>query len=128
MRWWHITALLGVLLLGAAAIHIPGVLADAGSYPLAGWQAFVMAREAVVIFSLYALVFVRSYTPLIGFGLLVSIIGLLLRLGITQITHEPLTVGYALLLVALCVLPVRVIVRPNDNDRIKALEMREGSM
>ncbi|UWX64207.1 hypothetical protein [Deinococcus rubellus] len=125
LRWWHTLMLVSVLALGALAIRAPGVLADIGSVVVADWRVFIMVRETVVIFSLYALVFVRSYTPLVGFGLLASCVGLLLRLGITQVTHEPLSLGYLVILITLCVLPVRVIVRPNDTDRIKALEMKE---
>jgi hypothetical protein len=42
-----------------------------------------------------------------------------LRIGLGQVTQEPLSLGFTLLLLALAVLPIRVIVRPNQDDTIR---------
>lgn len=119
-RIWHLLGLLLAAVLGWLAIRAPGVLADVAAYPVADWQAFVLARGTIILLAVYALVFVRSYHPLTGLGLLATVVGLSLRIGLGQVTQEPLTAGYLALLLALLVPPVRVIARPNDTDRLRA--------
>ncbi|AWT34506.1 hypothetical protein DM785_02305 [Deinococcus actinosclerus] len=108
-----------IVLLGYFAINAPAALADAAAHPLADWRAFVLARGTVALLAVYALVGVRSYHPLVGAGLVATILGMGLRIGLGQVTQEPLSVGYALLLLALSVLPIRVIIRPNADDRLR---------
>lgn len=118
-RWWHALALVLSGLLGYLAIQAPASLADLAAHPLGDWRAFVLARGTVAILAIYALVFVRSYHPLVGAGLVATILGMGLRIGLGQVTEEPLTWGYACLLLALSVLPIRVIIRPNADDRLR---------
>ena len=119
LRWWHVLLFVLASALGWLAIRAPGLLADMAAYPVGGWHAFVQARGAVIILATYALVFVRSYHALTGLGLIATILGLSLRIGMGQVTEEPLTVGYVLLLLALAATPVRVIVRPNGSDVVR---------
>ena len=119
LRWWHLALLLLSATLGWAAIQAPGALADLAAYTIGDWQAFVQAQGTVIILAAYALVFVRSYHALTGLGLIATILGLSLRIGMGQVTEEPLTVGYVLLLLALAATPVRVIVRPNESDVVR---------
>ena len=118
-RLWHAALLLLALLLGWAAIRAPGVLADLSSIPVGDWRAFVLARGTVIILAVYALVFVRPANLLVLAGLMFTFAGLSLRIGLGQVTQEPLSLGFTLLLLALAVLPVRVIVRPNQDDTIR---------
>jgi hypothetical protein len=126
LRWWHLMAAVIILALAWLAVRAPGLLADVASYPLAGWETFVIVRCTVIILSAYALLFVRSYHPLIGFGLFVTAAGLLLRVGLNQVTEEPLSLGFALLLLALGLIAVRVIIRPNAEDTVRMLQERLG--
>ncbi|PJI52967.1 hypothetical protein CTI14_35085, partial [Methylobacterium radiotolerans] len=95
------------------------MLADLASIPVGDWRAFVLARGTVIILAVYALAFVRTYHALVGVGMTLTVAGLGLRIGLGQVTQEPLSLGFALLLLALAVLPVRVIVRPNQDDVIR---------
>lgn len=126
LRPWHIVLFVVTLALGWLAIRAPGLLADVAAYPLADWQWFGRVRWAVIILATYALVFVRAYHPVVGLGMAATILGLGVRIGLGQITEEPLTVGHALLLLALVTLPVRVITRPNDAELIRQLRERLG--
>lgn len=124
LRWWHGALLLGILSLSYVTIQAPGVLADLAGLRIADWEWFVRARSTVIILCAFALVGVRSYRPLIGAGMVLTIVGLSLRLGNNQLTQEPLTLGFALLLLALAVVPVRVIIRPNPDDLIVQYQER----
>ena len=124
LRWWHGLLLALSAVLGWLAIRAPGLLADIAAYPVADWQAFVLARGTVIILAAYALVFVRSYHWLAGVGMTCTVVGLSLRVGLGQVTQEPLSVGFVLLLAALAALPVRIIIRPNERDVIRQLRER----
>lgn len=119
LRWWHVGLLLMAVIVGWAAVRAPGVLADLASIPVGDWRAFVLARGTVIILAVYALAFVRTYHALVGVGMTLTVAGLGLRIGLGQVTQEPLSLGFALLLMALAVLPIRVIVRPNQDDVIR---------
>ncbi|MCD0155996.1 hypothetical protein [Deinococcus sp. 6GRE01] len=116
MRWWHALILVVAMVLGWFAIQAPAALADMAAHPVGDWRAFVMSRGTVVILAVYALVFVRSYHPLVGVAMICTVAGLGLRIGLGQVTQEPLTIGYSLLLVSLAIIPIRVIIRPNADD------------
>lgn len=118
----HVVGLVMVIALAWIAVAAPGPLADVSRATVGGWEAFVLARLTVIFLCGYALFFVRSYHWIVAVGLTLTIVGLCLRIGVGQITGEPLTVGFSLLLLALVSLPLRIIVRPNDRDRIRTLE------
>lgn len=118
LRWWHGVILALAVFLMALAVLAPGVLSDLASTPIADWRWFVRARSTVIILCLVALVGVRAYHWLIGVAMVLSVAGMCLRIGLGQMTQEPLTLGFALLLLALAIIPVRVILRPNDTDLI----------
>lgn len=120
VRWWHALILAFAVVLGWFAIQAPAALADIAAHPLGDWRAFILARGTVVILAVYALVFVRAYHPLVGVALLATVTGLGLRIGLGQVTQESLTVGYSLLLVALAIMPIRVIIRPNADEVLAA--------
>lgn len=124
LRWWHLALLLLSATLGWAAIQAPGALADLAAYTIGDWQAFVLVRGTVIILAVYALVFVRSYHWINAVGLVCSIVGLSLGIGPGQITQEPLTLGYLLILIGIAIPPVRIIVRPNQDDVIRQLRER----
>jgi succinate dehydrogenase hydrophobic anchor subunit len=111
--------LMVAMTLGWAAGRAPGLLADLSSIPVGDWRVFVLARVSVIILAVYALVFVRTYHALVGVGMALTVAGLGLRIGLGQVTQEPLSLGFTLLLLALAVLPIRVIVRPNQDDTIR---------
>jgi multisubunit Na+/H+ antiporter MnhF subunit len=46
--------------------------------------------------------------------------------GLNQVTEEPLSLGFALLLLALGLIAVRVIIRPNAEDTVRMLQERLG--
>lgn len=121
LRWWHGALLLGLLGLSSLTIQAPGVLADLAGIRVADWEWFVRGRSTIIILCAIALIGVRSYRPLIGLGMVMTVVGLSLRLGNNQMTQEPLTLGFALLLLALAVVPIRVIIRPNPDDLIAQL-------
>ena len=124
LRWWHLALLLLSATLGWAAIQAPGALADLAAYTIGDWQAFVQAQGTVIILAVYALVFVRSYHPLTALGLIATVLGLSLHIGLGQVTEEPLTLGYLLILIGIAIPPVRIIVRPNQDDVIRQLRER----
>ena len=111
---WH--GLLSVLLTGLflAQQNTPGLLADIGGIVLGDWQAGVVARITVVLLMAYAMFLVRGLHPLMYVAMPLSVIGICLRLGEIRITHEPLTLGFASVLLALAVFAVRVITRQPD--------------
>lgn len=116
LKWWHVLLAVLSVALGYLAIRAPGLLADVASHPVADWRVFVLTRGTIIILSVYVLLFVRSYHPVAGFGLVATITGLSLRIGYNQVTEAPLDVGFLILLLALAVLPVRIIIRPNAED------------
>lgn len=135
VRWWHALVLAFAGVLGWFAIQAPAALADLAAHPLGDWRAFILARGTVVILAVYALVFVRAYHPLVGAAMICTVAGLGLRIGLGQVTQEPLTVGYSLLLLALAIMPIRVIIRPNADellasqaDTIRALTARVAQL
>ncbi len=119
LRWWHVLLFVLASALGWLAIRAPGLLADMAAYPVGDWQAFVQAQGTVIILATYALVFVRSYHLMTALGLIATILGLSLRIGLGQVMEEPLTAGHVLLLLALGAAPVRVIVRPNGSNVVR---------
>ena len=116
-----------VLLLVAAAVGVlgmksPGLLADLSSVHVGDYHALTLACTTVWILSVYALVAVRSYHPFIGVALLFEMLFFPLRVGVFQTVQEPLSLGILGLLVPMAILPIRVIIRLNDADKIRLLE------
>lgn len=118
-RWWHGLIFLLALVLGWLAIRAPGLLADVSSIPVGDWRMFVLLRGTVIILAVYSLVFVRTYHAVIGAGMVFGFVGLSLRIGWGQVTQEPLSLGLLFTLLSLAVVPIRVIVRPNQDDVIR---------
>jgi hypothetical protein len=68
----------------------------------------------VILLLSYAMFLVRGLHPLMYVAMPAAVIGICLRLGEIRITHEPLTLGFALSLLALAVFAVRVVTRQPD--------------
>lgn len=124
LRWWHGLMLALAVLLGWLVNVAPVLMADLSSLVVADWKSSVLLRSTIILLSVYALVFVRSYHPLIGLALSLAALGGAARVGVVQTTEEPLTLGAALVLGALLLIPIRVIIRPNDSDLIAQLSER----
>lgn len=114
---WHglLSAFLLSLLL--AQQRAPGLLSDVSGLQVGDWQAGILARQTVILLNLYALLAVRGLHPLMYVAMPTTVIGLCLRLGEIRMTHEPLSLGFTLSLVALALFAVRVITRQPDPVR-----------
>lgn len=121
--WQLITApLLGLLVW--LAVTAPGAMSDLASLPLGDWRWFVGVRVTVILMCGMALFVVRGHPPLLTAAMLLTAVGLTFRIGVGQTLEEPLTLGFALLMLALITLPIGVIVRPNAADRLRAAAAR----
>ena len=111
---WH--GLLSVLLalLFLAQQSTPGLLADVSSIVVGDWQVGVVFRITVILLMAYALFLVRGLHPLMYVAMPLCVVGICLRLGEVRITHEPLTLGFAAVLLSLAVFAVRVVTRQPD--------------
>lgn len=111
---WH-GLLLGLLCgLFFGQQRAPGLLADIGALHVSHWDASVLVQVTILLLMFYAMFLVRGLHWLSYSGLILAGTGLCLRLGEVRITHEPLTLGFALILASLAVLTVRIITRQPD--------------
>lgn len=114
-RWHGLTMLiLGLLLWGQQ--NVPGVMADWSGLIVGNWQAGILARVTVIALLAYALLFVRTAHILAYLGMLLAAAGICFRLGDIRITHEPLTLGFALSLLGIALVAVRIITRLPDPE------------
>ncbi|WP_407538860.1 hypothetical protein Q0M94_28590 (plasmid) [Deinococcus radiomollis] len=111
---WHAGLFLVLALLFLAQQSTPGLLADVGSLVVGDWQVGVVSRITVILLHSYAMFLVRGIHPLMYVACPITVIGLCLRLGEIRITHEPLTLSFALVLLALAIFAVRVVTRQPD--------------
>ncbi len=127
LRLWHI--LLGTVLLAflVAGVTGAGLMAEVGRAGLGGhtWHVTVWAIEGLAVLCLWAIVFVRSMHPLMYLCLSLEVVALALWLGITRTERLEFTVINAVLLMFAALVPVRVITRPNDTDRLLACQESE---
>ena len=110
-QWWHALIFLIFPLLMFGQQRAPGFFADVSRYAVGNWEAGIMARVTIIWLSLYAMLLVRTLHPLGYAAMLVSVVGVSLRLGEVRIVHEPLTFGSALLLLGLALYAIRIITR-----------------
>jgi len=112
--FWHglTTLILAALLWGQQSI--PGVMADYSGVVIGDWQAGILARVTVIAVLAYALVLVRTAHWLAYLGMLWAAAGICLRLGDIRITHEPLTLGFALGLFGIALIAIRIVLRQPD--------------
>lgn len=123
VRWWHWAAAPLVALLAFLDLYAPGFMADLNHWMLSGDYRWMLGlRIALALFCAWAFFGVRSYHVLIGVYLVLVIVGQALRLGDTWAVGEPLSAGTLILLLALFIIPVRVITRPNEADIAAHLE------
>lgn len=126
-RWGQVAALPLVLLLAYLDAKAPGVLSDLNALVLtADWHVTLAFRTGLVVLCVVAYFLIRAYHPLTGAALLLTILGQAMRLGTTQASEEPLTMGTLVLLVALAMIPARVIVRPNEADLQAHLDAQDA--
>jgi len=113
-NFWHglTTLILAALLWGQQSI--PGVMADYSGVVIGDWQAGILARVTVIALLTYALVLVRTAHWLAYLGMLGAAAGICLRLGDIRITHEPLTLGFALSLLGIALIAIRIVLRQPD--------------
>ncbi len=127
LRAWHV--LLGLGLAGAflAALTMTGATAEVARTGLGGqsWQVTVLWIELIGALCLWAIWGVRAMHPLMYVALTAEGLVLALWLGITRTERLEFTVINALLLIVLTIVPVRIITRPNDTDRLNDCEQRE---
>ncbi|MFC6618019.1 hypothetical protein [Deinococcus radiophilus] len=122
------------LLLALGTQYAPGLLADVGRVPvLSGLpDAAVYARMTTLFLIGVALFLARSMHGLTAVILWGALIGISLRLGEVRMTGEPLTVAFAAVLLAVSLIAVRVILRPNETDTIaeqrRRIEQLEGQL
>jgi hypothetical protein len=111
---WHglLSVVLTVLFL--AQQSTPGLLADFSGIVVGDWQVGIVSRITVILLLSYAMFLVRGLHPLMYVAMPAAVIGICLRLGEIRITHEPLTLGFALSLLAFAVFAVRVVTRKPD--------------
>ena len=121
-KWWH--GLLALFFLGLmwAQQKAPGYFADLSGSPVGNWEAGVLARVTVIWLSLYAMLLVRTLHPVGYAAMILSVIGISLRLGEIRITHEPLTLGAALLQLGLALYAIRIITR---QPELSGLEIKK---
>lgn len=120
--------LLGLVLLALLVIALGagGLMAEVArmhTHP-ESWRVTVVWIEAVAVLCLWALVGVRAMHPLMYVALGVQVVFLALWLGLVRIEQLPFTVINAALLVVLTLIPVRIITRPNDQDRVAQAEQQ----
>ncbi|RTR29080.1 hypothetical protein [Deinococcus radiophilus] len=131
---WHALGLVVALLLALGTQYAPGLLADVGRVPvLSGLpDAAVYARMTTLFLIGVALFLARSMHGLTAVILWGALIGISLRLGEVRMTGEPLTVAFAAVLLAVSLIAVRVILRPNETDTIaeqrRRIEQLEGQL
>lgn len=127
LKTWHV--LLGLFLAGwlLAALTMTGVVAEIGRAGLGGqsWQITVLWIELIGALCLWAVWGVRAMHPLMYVAISAEVMALALWLGIARTERLEFTAINALLLIVLTILPVRIITRPNDTDRLNDCEQRE---
>jgi hypothetical protein len=111
---WHGLLATALTLTFAAQLAIPGVLGDIGGIVVGDWKAGIIARVTVLGLFAYAMIFVRTLHPLAYAAMIVTSGSLCLRLGDIRITHEPLTLPFALALFAFALFAMRAITRQPD--------------
>lgn len=122
-RWWHGLLLALGIALYFAQQQTTGLIADISSYPVADWQMGIYGRITALLLTGVALFVVRAMHPLMYLGLVVEGIFLTLRIGEMRMTHEPLTLAYALFLVFSFIVSIRIITRPNEYEIARAVGM-----
>lgn len=108
---WHGLRLVYVLGTLFAQQRTPGLLSDLGARVVCGWEASVLIRVSIILLMIYAMFLVRGLHWLTYGALLLSVSSLSLQLGDIRITHEPLTLSFALALAAYTFFTVRLITR-----------------
>ena len=119
---WH--ALLTVLFLALmwGQQRAPGLYADAGSHPIGGWEAGVLARVTVIWLSLYAMLLVRTLHLITYAAMIFTVISVIVRLGEIRIVHDSLTLGAALILLGQALYAIRIITR---QPELSSLEIKK---
>ena len=98
------------------------MLGDLGSVTLGGWEVFTGLRGLLWVMAVWALIGVRTTSTALEIALLFSVIGIPMRAGLVPYTEEPLTLGWAVLLLVQYGLVLHVVLRPNQADVIHALK------
>lgn len=121
---WHGVALLIVLLLFLSYQLASGVVADtAGVAPLS-YVAGTRVWQTTLILTCIALFVVRSMPPVMYVVLGGQVLLACMHLGELRMVQAPQALPDLLTALLACLVSVRVILRPNDNDTILALRRR----
>lgn len=119
---WHGLGLALGLMFMLVQQYAPGLSADLGRIVLVGPEFAVLARVTTVLLCGVALFWIRSMHPTTALGLWLNMLAVMFRLGEVRVLQEPLTLAYALALLGICTVAIRVIVRPNETDQIYVLK------
>ncbi len=122
-RWWHALLLLGLLLAVAVTFWASGVMADVGASAVAPRQWLVRLAVTVVGLIAYNVFWVRALPAWRVASYMIVCLGLLFTIARNEyVTHNPLTVSLALLLLGLMVEAGAIAVRPNPYERLNLCE------
>lgn len=132
--WGHTLLLVLLLLTLLLVLLAPGLAADIGAiqvgpdyHPmLSSWQIGQLTRCTVAFLYVWALLGVRAMHALTAAAHMAALVYLATRISEIRITHEPFSVTWAALMLALALFAIRTITRPNEFELAEKYKAQGG--